>query len=214
MKTFFGDDILLESNSAKTLYEHVKDLPIIDYHCHLNQVMIKNDSSFSDIGELWLAGDHYKWRAMRLAGVDEKYITGDASYKDKFLKYCEILPNCFNNPLYFWSHLELKQVFGINLEINKDNAETIYRKANEKLKDLSVRKLLKKFNVEFIATTDDPVDNLADHGTYDGIKVTPTFRGDKLLNLNRDYISKIEEAVGFKIATLDELEKALIARID
>ena len=214
MKTFFGDDILLESNSAKTLYEHVKDLPIIDYHCHLNQVMIKNDSSFSDIGELWLAGDHYKWRAMRLAGVDEKFITGDASYKDKFLKYCEILPKCINNPLYFWSHLELKQVFGINLEINKDNAEAIYNQANTKLKDLSVRKLLKKFNVEFIATTDDPVDNLADHGTYDGIKVTPTFRGDKLLNLNRDYISKIEEAVGFKVATLDDLEKALMTRID
>ena len=112
---FFDDTLLLYSETAKKLYNKVKNLPIIDYHCHLNQNMIAENASFADIGELWLAGDHYKWRAMRMNGVDEHFITGKASYYEKFMKYAEILPNLIGNPLYYWTHLELKQVFGIDI---------------------------------------------------------------------------------------------------
>ena len=107
MKEFFGDDVLLNGRAAQEIYEEVKNLPIIDYHCHLDQKKIISDAKFSDIGELWLSGDHYKWRAMRLCGVDEKYITGNADYREKFLKYAQILPRLAGNPLYYWTHLEL-----------------------------------------------------------------------------------------------------------
>ena len=134
MKEFFSDDVLLYSESAKEIYGEVKDLPIIDYHCHLDQNKIEEDAKFSDIGQLWLAGDHYKWRAMRLCEVDEEYITGKASYHDKFVKYAEIVPQLAGNPLYYWTHLELKQVFGIVEPLNKESAGRIYKQANEKLK--------------------------------------------------------------------------------
>lgn len=214
MEEFFGENILLSTKTAVELYKSIKDLPIIDYHCHLDQKLIKEDAKFKDIAEIWLGGDHYKWRAMRLCGVDEKYITGDAFFYEKFLAFCKIMPKLINNPLYFWSHLELKQVFDINLEINEKNAPIIYKEANEKLKDLSVRKLLKKFKVEFIATTDDPIDDLVNHGTYDETKVTPTFRGDELLTLNDTYLAKLSKVSGVDIKTLDDLEKALIIRLD
>ena len=110
---FFDDNVLLHSESAKKLYAQIKDLPIIDYHCHLDQNKIKADDTFLDIGELWLAGDHYKWRAMRMCGVDEEFITGNAIFHDKFLKYAETVPQLIGNPLYYWTHLELKQIFGI-----------------------------------------------------------------------------------------------------
>ena len=110
---FFGNGVLLSSQSAKAVYKEVKDLPIIDYHCHLDQNKIKADATFSDIGELWLSGDHYKWRAMRLCSVDEEFVTGRASFHDKFIKYAEIVPMLAGNPLYYWTHLELKQIFGI-----------------------------------------------------------------------------------------------------
>ena len=156
MKEFFGEDYLLQGASAKKIYSAIKDLPIIDYHCHLDDKAIKEDKTFSDIGELWLSGDHYKWRAMRLCGVSEDYITGYKSINDKFCKLAEIMPNLCGNPVYAWAHMELKQIFGIEKPLNSDTAEEIWNEANEKLKTLSVRKLLKKFNVEYIATTDDP----------------------------------------------------------
>ena len=182
MKEFFGEDYLLQGESAKKIYSAIKDLPIIDYHCHLDEKAIKADKTFSDIGELWLSGDHYKWRAMRLCGVSEDYITGNRSFIDKFNKFAEILPSLCGNPVYAWAHMELKQIFGIEKPLNQGTAEEVWNEANEKLKNLSVRKLLKKFNVEYIATTDDPFSPLENHGDIDGVKVRPTFRADARFN--------------------------------
>lgn len=213
MKEFFDNEILLNSESAKSIYASIKDLPIIDYHCHLDQYKIKENAVFSDIGELWLAGDHYKWRAMRLCGVDEHYITGKASFHDKFIKYAEIVPQLIGNPLYYFTHLELKQIFGIREPLNKKSAERIYTQANEILKTLSVQKLLQNFNVEYIATTDDPCDDLDAHGDYVKTKVAPTFRPDKAYNPS-EYKSKLERATGDKITTAEEYFNALIKRLD
>ncbi|MBE5764951.1 MAG: glucuronate isomerase [Clostridiales bacterium] len=214
MSAFFNDSLLLYNESAKKLYHEVKDLPIIDYHCHLDQTKIAQNSSFADIGELWLAGDHYKWRAMRLNGVDEYYITGNASYKEKFLKYAEIVPNLIGNALYYWTHLELKQIFGIDMPLNASTAERIYELANQKLKDLTVQELLKSFKVEFIATTDDPVDGLLDHKNYGDLKVTPTFRPDKLFAFEREYIAKLADSANMQICSLTDLLTALSCRLD
>ena len=211
---FFDDNLLLYNKTGKELYDKVKELPIIDYHCHLDQTKIAKDDIFSDIGELWLAGDHYKWRAMRMNGVDEHYITGDADFHDKFVKYAEIVPNLIGNPLYYWTHLELKQIFGINIPLNRDTAEQIYTLANEKLKAMSVQSMLGSFKVEFIGTTDDPIDNLADHKKYSNINVTPTFRPDKLFNFEEAYIKELGKTAGVKIDTLDELLLSLEKRLD
>lgn len=158
---FFYDNVLLYSQSAERIYQEVKDLPIIDYHCHLDQNKIREDATFSDIGELWLSGDHYKWRAMRLCGVDESYITGKVSFHDKFIKYAEIVPALAGNPLYYWTHLELNQVFGIDEPLNGESAERIWTAANERLKNISVSTLLCQYKVEYVATTDDPCDDLS-----------------------------------------------------
>ena len=211
---FFDDNLLLYNKTAKELYDKVKELPIIDYHCHLDQTKIAKDDTFSDIGELWLAGDHYKWRAMRMNGVDEYYITGDADFHDKFIKYAEIVPNLIGNPLYYWTHLELKQIFGINIPLNRDTAEQIYNLANEKLKAMSVQSMLNNFKVEFIGTTDDPIDNLADHKKYGNINVTPTIRPDKLFNFEEIYIKELGKTADVKIDTLDELLYSLEKRLD
>lgn len=178
MKAFFGDEFLLGSESAKKIYAQIKDLPIIDYHCHLDDKAIKEDKVFSDIGELWLSGDHYKWRCMRLCGVDERYVTGEASYKEKFFKFAEIFPKLCGNAVYYWAQMELKEIFGIRKPLNAESAEEIWTAANEKLKTLSVQKLLKQFKVEYIATTDDPFSSLENHGVINGITVMPTFRAD------------------------------------
>ena len=214
MKSFFADDVLLDSDYAYQLYKSVKDLPIIDYHCHLDQDAIACDGKFSNIGELWLKGDHYKWRAMRLCDVDEYYITGEASYEEKFYKYAEIMPMLIGNPLYYWTHFELKEIFGIEEALNKDTAHSIYLRANEKLKSMSVRSLLKSFNIEFIATTNDPVEDLKNHQVYEGINVSPTFRPDKLLSLDNAYLNELEKVCGFEIISLDDLKKAIVSRLD
>lgn len=178
MKDFYGDDYLLGSSTAKSIYAEIKDLPIIDYHCHLDDRAIKANKKFSDIGELWLSGDHYKWRCMRLCGVDEKYVTGDASYKEKFFKFAEILPMLCGNAVYMWAHAELKTIFGINKPLNAHSAAEIWEEANAKLKTLDVWALLEKFKVEYIATTDDPFSTLENHGVVNGVNVRPTFRAD------------------------------------
>lgn len=175
---FFDDNLLLQGSTAERIYQGIKDLPIIDYHCHLNELEIAEDKHFADLGELWLAHDHYKWRAMRLCGVDERFITGDASFHDKYLQYAAILPKLVGNPLYYWTHMELGQIFGIHTPLNSDTAEEIWTEANRKLQDLTVRSLLAKFKVEYIATTDDPFSSLAHHGEIGGVKVRPTFRPD------------------------------------
>lgn len=210
--TFF-QNLFLSSDSAKTIYEQVKDLPIIDYHCHLDQNKIRSDAHFSDIGELWLAGDHYKWRAMRLCGVDEKFITGNASWHEKFLAYAKIVPQLAGNPLYYWTHMELSQVFGIGEPLSEESAERIYIAANEKLKAISVRTLLKQYKVEFVATTDDPADDLAAHGTYDETIVAPTFRPDKLLSLNKTYLDQLGKIVGYPLKTLADILRAAEERL-
>ena len=213
MKKFFSDDLLLYSESAKEIYCEVKNLPIIDYHCHLDQNKIKADVKFSDIGELWLSGDHYKWRAMRLCGVEEEYITGKASYHDKFVKYAEIVPQFAGNPLYYWTHLELQQVFGIREPLCGESAERIYKQANKKLKDISVSTLLQQYKVEYVATTDDPCDDLAAHGKYGNTVVAPTFRPDKLLSLDGAYLKRLGDVVGYEIKTLADLLKAAEERL-
>ncbi len=214
MNSFFGENVLLSGKSSKEIYESIKDLPIIDYHCHLDQAAIKADKKFTDIGELWLAGDHYKWRAMRMCGVDEYYITGNASFHEKFLHYAEILPQLFGNPLYYWTHFELKQVFGIDKPLNKDSAEEIYAEANKKLQELSVQKLLKLFRVQFVATTNDPTEDLKDHGKINETDVTPTFRPDKLYNFDSKYIEELSKVVGYPLNDLDSFQKALEERLD
>ncbi len=177
--SFFDDRLLLTTPQAEEIYAAVKDLPIIDCHCHLNEKEIAADRHFSDLSELWLGGDHYKWRAMRLCSVPERLITGDAPGKDKFLAYARIMPKLIGNPLYYWTHLELKQIFGIRLPLNEDTADLIWEKTSEMLPELGVCDLLKQFKVTYIATTDDPFSPLDAHGDYDGIKVRPTFRPDR-----------------------------------
>ena len=145
MKAFFGPDVLLSTPTAAALYEDVKDLPIIDYHCHLNEKEIEADKRFTDLGELWLGGDHYKWRAMRLCGVDEYYITGGASFREKYLKYAEIFPKLCGSPLYYWTQMELSLLFGINEPFGPDTAEVIWDKANAVLAGMRISDILQKF---------------------------------------------------------------------
>ncbi len=179
---FFDAKLLLNGKTAEKIYAEIKDLPIIDYHCHLNEFEIKTDKHFENIGELWLAADHYKWRAMRLCGVDEEYITGEKSFKEKFLKYAEIMPKLIGNPLYYWTHMELGEIFDIHEPLTAESAERIWNKANEVLKAVGVQALLAKFKVEYIATTDDPFSTLENHGDINGVKVRPTFRPDACFN--------------------------------
>ncbi len=213
MKTFFGDSVLLHSPAAEIIYGAVKDLPIIDYHCHLDQTKIRDNATFSDIGELWLSGDHYKWRAMRLAGVDEHYITGEASYHDKFVKYASVMPLLAGNALYYWAHMELSQIFDIHEPLNQETAEDIYRRANEKLKTISVVSLLSQYKVQYVATTDSPCDDLSAHGTYGDTVVAPTYRPDKLLAFDAAETERLETICGYAVDTLDKFLEALESRL-
>ena len=214
MKDFFGSDVLLRSEAAKALYAEVKDLPIIDYHCHLNEKEIQADRGFSDLGELWLGGDHYKWRAMRMCGVAEEFVTGNASFADKYAKYAEIFPRLAGNPLYYWTQMELSLIFGIHTPLGADTAEDIRNTANEKLADLKVSDLLKQFKVEYIATTDDPVSALAAHGTYGETKVSPTFRPDRMIGLDEGALAELADVAGIATDTLEGVKAALTARLD
>ena len=213
MKSFFGSDLLLNNESAKKIYSEVKDLPIIDYHCHLDQYKIKDDAKFQNIGELWLSGDHYKWRAMRLSGVGEELITGSASWREKFRAYASVLPKLAGNPLYYWTHMELQQVFGIFEPLSAESADRIFDAANEKLQNISVSTLLKQYKVEFVATTDDPCDDLLAHGKYGGTLVAPTFRPDKLFTLDEAYLERLGETAGEDVSTLNGLLKAVEKRL-
>ncbi len=214
MKKFFGDALLLNTPAAEALYADVKDLPIIDYHCHLNEAELQNDRKFESLGELWLAADHYKWRAMRLCGVDEKYITGDASYYEKYLKYAEIFPLLCGGPLYYWTQLELKLLFDIREPLDSESAERIWNKANKALETLTAKQILKKFRVEYVATTDDPASPLSMHGMCGETDVRPTFRPDFALNMDAAALERLENAVGRKLDTLADLKKALEERLD
>ena len=214
MRDFLNDELLIDNEVGVELYNHVKDLPIIDYHCHLNEHEIANNSGFKTITELWLKGDHYKWRTMRSCGVDEKYITGDASDYDKFLAFATIMPKLIGNSVYYWAHLELKLVFGITTPLNKDSAKEIYEECNEKLKNITTQTLLKKFKVELVCTTDDPISNLNVHGKYNNTLVAPTFRPDALFALDENYINELSKASNLKITDLSSLKRVLENRLD
>lgn len=228
MKTFMGEDFLLGSKTAKTLfYNYACQTPIFDYHCHLNPKEIFENKKFNNLTEIWLYGDHYKWRMMRANGIDEKFITGDGDDYDKFIAWVKTLSNLIGNPLYHWSHLELQRYFDIYEIINEDNADLIWKKANEKLENMTVKDILKKFRVHTIGTTDDPIDNLEYHklinegkskiGKID-TKVVPSFRPDKAINIEMsdfcDYIKKLEEASKINIINIKSLVEALYNRID
>jgi len=226
MKPFIDDDFMLQSEPAKELYHFfAEDMPIIDYHCHLPPDEIAADKKFDNISSVWLAGDHYKWRAMRANGADERYCTGDASDREKFIKWAETVPCTLRNPLYHWTHLELKRYFGIEELLNGKNAEKIYDQTTEMLQqdDFSVRNLLRKMNVETVCTTDDPVDGLQHHKKIreDGfeIKVLPAWRPDKAMAVEdpetyNTYIGKLEDASERSISTLNDLLDALKTRHD
>ena len=225
MKSLINDNFLLENNTALNLYnEFAKDLPIVDYHCHLDAKEIAEDADFENITKLWLSGDHYKWRLMRAAGIDERYITGNASDKEKFLMWAKAIEAAFGNPLYHWTCLELTRYFGIEEPLTTLNAEEVWNQTNYVLKTskLSGAKIMKMSNVEMICTTDDPIDNLFYHRliSTSGIetKVLPAFRPDNIVDIEKpgfaDYVYKLEAASGMDISSLDDLKKALISRID
>lgn len=214
MTDFMSDGVYLRGRTARELYEGVRNLPIIDYHCHLDPAKIAADASWHDLGELWLESDHYKWRAMRMCGVDERFITGDADSKDKFIKYAEIVPELAGSPLYYWTHAELKRIFGVTCPLNGDTAERVYTETRAKLKDISVSSLLRLFGVEFVATTDDPADGLETHGKYGGVVVTPTFRPDKLFDFSNGYLQRLSAVAHKRIDGLCDLLEVLEDRLD
>jgi len=219
-----GKDFLLSNETAKHLYhDYAAKMPIIDYHCHISQKEIYENRQFNTITEVWLGGDHYKWRQMRANGIDEKYITGDASDLDKFKVWAKTLSHLIGNPLYHWSHLELQRYFNIYEPLTEDNAEDIFNRCNEVLKTLKVRKILEDSNVNIVCTTDDPCDDLHYHQLIKEDKtlktvVVPCFRPDKANNIEKvdylDYIARLEGVTGRKINTFAELCAAIDERIE
>ena len=207
MKPFMDQDFLLTTKTAKHLYhDFAAGMPIIDYHCHLDPKEIWEDRKFENITQVWLGGDHYKWRLMRSAGVDERFITGDATDREKFQKWAETLSLAIGNPLYHWSHLELRNYFGYTGVLNGDTAEDVWNLCNEKLKTLSARKLIEESNVKALCTTDDPADSLEWHKKIAGdpsfgVKVLPSFRPDKALGIEKadylEYLKRLGEITSF-----------------
>ena len=225
MKAFMDKDFLLSTDTAKELYHGVAaNVPILDYHCHINPQEIAEDRKFENITQVWLGGDHYKWRQMRSNGVDEKYITGDASDREKFQKWAETLEKAIGNPLFHWSHLELQRYFGYTGILNSETAEEVWNLCNAKLQEdsMSVRNLIKQSGVTLICTTDDPADDLSWHkvivadDTFD-VKVLPAWRPDKAMNLEKpdyaDYLAKLGEAAQMEIKTFADLKEALKKRL-
>ncbi|MDK2919990.1 MAG: glucuronate isomerase [Candidatus Petromonas sp.] len=226
MSTFINENFLLNNETAIELYnEYAKDMPIYDYHCHLSPKEIWEDKRFDNITQLWLYGDHYKWRAMRINGIIEDYITGDKGDYDKFLAWAKTIPNCIGNPLYHWTQLELKRYFNIDELLNEDTAPVIWQKCNEVLqnKEFSARRLINRSNVKMIGTTDDPIDSLDYHkkirkeGQLEA-KVLPTFRPDKALEINKEgfsnWIKRLSEVTGISIKRYKDLLDALKDRVN
>ena len=225
MNSLINDSFLLETNAARELYnEFAKDLPIVDYHCHIDAKEIAEDINFKNITELWLKGDHYKWRLMRASGIDEKFITGDAPDKEKFMMWAKAIESAFGNPLYHWTCLELTRYFGIEEPLTTANAEEIWNRTNEILQSgkLSARKIMTQSKVELICTTDDPCDSLIYHEQIKEsgfeCKVLPAFRPDNIVDIEKtsfnSYLEKLEEVSGKKINTMNDLKDALISRLD
>ena len=226
MKNFMDKDFLLDNEVSKKLFhEYCENMPICDYHCHLSPKEIYENKAPKSITELWLSGDHYKWRAMRSCGVEEKYCTGDATDKEKFEKFGYALQYCIGNPLYHWAHIELQRYFGIDTPLNAKTAGEIYERANEAIRngDFRPQSLIMKSNVKVVCTTDDPVDSLEYHkllGKVDGFdcKVLPSFRPDRALNAHldgfADYIKELGRVAGVEIKTYKDVITALLKRVD
>ena len=227
MKAFMDKDFLLETETAKKLYhDYAEKTPILDYHCHINPREIAEDRRFDNIAQVWLGADHYKWRFMRSCGVEEKYVTGDASDYEKFVKWAECLGKAIGNPLFHWSHLELQRYFGYNGVLNKNTADEVWNLCNEKLKDpsMSARNLVKQSNVTLICTTDDPIDSLewhkmiAEDESFD-VKVLPAWRPDKAMYIEKpdylDYLDKLAAVCGMEeITSFADLKAALKMRME
>lgn len=224
MKKFLGDDFLLGSKAAEILYhEYASAMPIIDYHCHLSPADIANDRVFNNITEAWLEGDHYKWRAMRTNGVHESFITGGKLPQEKFRKWAETVPFTIRNPLFHWTHLELRRYFGVTEILNGQTADAIYETTSAMLRDPAngCRGLMHKMNVETVCTTDDPLDSLNFHqqvASAENVQMLPAFRPDKLFAIDttgfKSYLLKLGELVGFEVADYDALLQAAQVRID
>lgn len=226
MKKFLDENFLLQNKTAQHLYHDIaKQLPIIDYHNHLPPEQIANDINFQNLTQVWLYGDHYKWRAMRTNGVNEKYITGNTTDYEKFQQWAATVPYTMRNPLYHWTHLELQRYFNISKILNTDTAKEIYDEASAKLQtaDYSVRNLLRKMNVQVLCTTDDPADTLEHHQKIKNnqfeIKILPAFRPDKAMNADdaaafNAYVSKLEEVTGDSVSSYIDYLKVLKKRHD
>lgn len=226
MTGFLGDNFLLDTPQAERLFhETAAKLPIIDYHNHLDPQAILEDRRWASLGEIWLEGDHYKWRAMRWNGIDEDRITGASDYREKFLAFAETMPHCLGNPLYHWSHLELRRYFGWNGVFGPDTAEEVWQIANAKLAapSHSARGLLRQMNVSFVGTTDDPCDDLSAHQALSsladlGFVVAPSFRPDAAFKITKDgfgaYMDRLSAASGIEISGFDALIEALTLRLD
>ncbi len=225
MRSFMDGDYLLGGPSAhKLFYDYAQGMPIFDYHCHLPVKEILEDRHYSSITDLWLGGDHYKWRAMRAAGIDEKYITGDGDPREKFRMWARVTEKLIGNALYHWCHLELSRYFGIDEPLCEESADRIYDKCGEMLakEEFGARELLRRMNVKALCTTDDPADDLAMHAQLRemdiGFKVLPTFRPDKAMWPDKpgyaEYIGKLGEANGISIRSIDDLTKALGTAMD
>ena len=224
-KSFIHPDFLLETEAAKRLYhEFAKDLPILDYHNHLSPKAISENTIFNSVTQLWLEGDHYKWRAMRALGVNEEYITGNASDKEKFIKFAETTPYMIRNPLYHWTHLELNRYFGIEELLSKENAVNVYEKTTAAVQTskFSTQSLLERMNVEVLCTTEDPTDTLEHHIALGGsnfeTKVSTAFRPDKSLFIDGEnynsYIDQLAQVSSIEILTYTDLCEALQKRMD
>ena len=224
--TFISEDFLLQTEFSKKLFhDYAKDLPIVDYHNHLSPADINANRKFNNITEAWLEGDHYKWRAMRTLGIDEEFITGNATPEEKFNKWAKTVPYTLRNPLYHWSHLELQRYFNINDIFSAENAVAVYKNATGQLQEEShtTLGLLHRLKVELVCTTDDPVDSLQDHKEFalkkDALKALPTFRPDKAFAVEdpqsyNTYIQKLGEVTGITISSYTRLLDALKNRID
>ncbi|MEF2802346.1 MAG: glucuronate isomerase [Acutalibacter sp.] len=224
MKAFLDDDFLLTTPTARRLYQVARSMPILDYHCHLDPKEIAQDRRFENITQVWLGGDHYKWRLMRANGVDEAYITGDAPDREKFQKWAETLELAIGNPLYHWSHLELRRYFGYEGVLNGDTAQEVWELCNQKLQEpgMSAWSLIANSGVTLVCTTDDPADSLEWHqqlaqDSSFPVKVLPAWRPDAAMGLERpeylDYLQRLGQAAGVEIRTYADLKEALLSRM-
>ena len=227
MADFIHDNFVLDNKFAQELYhDYAADMPIIDYHCHLPPAEIAQDHRYADMAELWLGGDHYKWRAMRTNGIDERFCTGDASPREKFDKWAETVPQLLRNPLYHWTHLELKRYFGEDTLLSPQTADGLWERCNAQVQsdDFSARQLMVRSKVHIVCTTDDPIDSLQYHKAIAddnfSVKVLPTWRPDKAmaiedLEVYNAYIDKLAEVSGVDISdNFDQLMSALQKRHD